>query len=130
MAERQDSLLERLIPGDLEHQIPAAVEKMLPGGFKNRLIQIVLGALITFGFSFVVRRMLEKREAKQAALAPAPRQESLPRPHFAEPAPAPPVTRAMTDPAEAATPATTSYSSTPSGRATHYPLLDNPHITL
>ncbi|RYY26001.1 MAG: hypothetical protein EOP62_10970, partial [Sphingomonadales bacterium] len=96
MAEREETLLERLIPGDLEHQIPAAVEKILPGGFKNRLIQIVLGALITFGFSFVVRRMLDKREARQAALAPARRPESLPHPVSAEPIPALPVAQAMT----------------------------------
>ena len=37
MAE-QETLLERLIPGDLEHQIPAAIQKALPGGFRNRLL--------------------------------------------------------------------------------------------
>lgn len=130
MAERQETLIERLIPGDLEHQIPAAVEKMLPGGFKNRLVQIVLGALITFGFSFVVRRMLDKREAKQAALAPARPRESLPGPSFAEPAPPPPVTRAMTEPSDTFAPAGAPYGSTPTGRATRYPLLGTPHIHL
>ncbi len=59
MAERQETPLERLIPVDPEHQIPAAVEKMLPGGVRDRLIQIVLGAMITFGFSFPARRMVE-----------------------------------------------------------------------
>jgi ATP-dependent protease ClpP protease subunit len=126
VAERQETLIERLIPGDLEHQIPAAVEKVLPGGFKNRLIQIVLGALITFGFSFVVRRMLEKREAKQAALAAERRPESPPRPLFAEPAPPPPVTRAMSEPTPNAAPTPRA----PENRATRYPLLSSPHIHL
>ena len=40
----QETLLERLIPGDLEHQIPAAIQKALPGGFRNRLLQLGLGA--------------------------------------------------------------------------------------
>ncbi len=126
MAERPETLLERLIPGDLEHQIPAAVEKVLPGGFKNRFMQIVLGALITFGFSFVVRRILEKRENKQAALAPAPRPESLPRPVFAEPVAAAPVSQPMSEPPQPHIPATASSE----GRATRYPLLGNPHIHL
>jgi ATP-dependent protease ClpP protease subunit len=130
VAERQETLLERLIPGDLEHQIPAAVEKVLPGGFKNRLIQIVLGALITFGFSFVVRRMIEKREAKQAALAPVRQPESLPRPLFAEPAPPPPVTRPMTEPTDTSAPAAAPPPRPPEGRATRYPLLSTPHIHL
>lgn len=132
MAERQETLLERLIPGDLEHQIPAAVEKVLPGGFKNRLVQLFLGALITFGFSFVVRRMLDKREARQAALAPAPRHETLPPPPpvFAEPAPPPPVAQAMSEPVE-----NTAANSAPApqpreNRSHRYPLLGTPHICL
>jgi len=115
--EREETLLERLIPGDLEHQIPAAVEKVLPGGFRNRLIQVALGVLITFGFSFVVRRMLEKREAKKAALAPTPRRDSLPAPISVEPPPFMPVAQAMTEPSTAPAPATAPYSSAPSGRA-------------
>lgn len=130
MAAREETLLERLIPGNLEHQIPAAVEKMLPGGFKNRLVQIFLGTLITFGFSFVVRRMLEKREAKQAALASARPPESLPRPIPTEPPRFAPVAQAMTDPVDTPAPAATPYSSALSGRAARYPLLDTPHINL
>lgn len=126
MAERQETLIERLIPGDLEHQIPAAVEKVLPGGFRNRLIQIVLGALITFGFSFVVRRMLEKREARAALARPQSPAPAL----FAEPVAPPQVTRAMSEPIENTAPASAPYSSTLSGRAKRYPLLDSPHINL
>jgi ATP-dependent protease ClpP protease subunit len=130
MAERQETLLERLIPGDLEHQVPAAVGKMLPGGFKNRLIQIVLGALMTFGFSFVVRRLIEKREARQTALTPARQPESRPRPLFAEPAPPPQVTRAMTEPTDTPAPSAAPIPRAPEGRATRYPMLGSPHIHL
>ncbi len=86
-----ETLLERLIPGDLEHQIPAAVEKVLPGGFRNRIVQIGLGLLLAFGFKFLVRRWVEAREHKlrsfaRPAAALPPRR---PEPHAAPPPAAP-----------------------------------------
>lgn len=124
---QSETLLERLIPGDLEHQIPDVVEKMLPGGLRNRLIQTVLGTLIAFGFSFAVRRMLEKREARRAR-AFAPRATPVPLPAsspFAEPAPPMKVARRMNDSVEA--PAAIAR---PEGRAARYPLLARPHVHL
>ena len=121
----QETLLERLIPGDLEHQIPAAIEKALPGGFRNRLLQLGLGLLITFGFAFVVRRWVERREAQRRALTPRPTAPVLPA--RAEPyTPATvtaPVTDAPTPPEPAAFPADDSA-------AARYPLLARPHIAL
>ncbi|MDF7775826.1 hypothetical protein P1X14_11260, partial [Sphingomonas sp. AOB5] len=84
MSSPPETLLAKLIPGDLENQIPAAVQKVLPGGFKNRLIQAGLGVLLAFGLSFVVKRMLEWREGKAALARPAPRPAIAP-----PPAPAP-----------------------------------------
>lgn len=118
----QETLLERLIPGDLEHQIPAAVQKVLPGGFRNRIIQIGLGLLLAFGFKFAVRRWVEARERRQRALAPRP----------AAPALAPPARR---EPPRAATvaPAMAHSNVTPisgDSRAARYPLLGRPHVAL
>lgn len=64
--------LAKLLPAQLPKELPASVEKMLPGGFRNRLVQWGLGLLVAFGMSFVVRRMLERRERKQRALTPRP----------------------------------------------------------
>jgi ATP-dependent protease ClpP protease subunit len=130
LAERQETLLERLIPGDLEHQIPAAVEKVLPGGFKNRLVQIILGVLITFGFSFVVRRMLVRREEKQRELASTRSFVPLPASIPLEPAPPATVSHAMTEPTEMPAPAVAPVPRAPESRAPLYPLLSTPHIHL
>jgi ATP-dependent protease ClpP protease subunit len=76
MAEHE-TLIERLIPGDLEHQIPAAVQKVLPGGFKNRLIQIGLGVLLAFGLKMIVKRWIEHRERSIRLAAPPPRRPAI-----------------------------------------------------
>jgi len=121
MAE-QETLLERLIPGDLEHQIPAAIQRALPGGFRNRLLQVGLGLLITLGFAFLVRRWIEQREAQRRALAPRPAAPALP----AAPEPDAPV--AVTAPV--------THDSAPEplpddgSQATRYPLLARPHVAL
>lgn len=124
-----ESLIERLIPGDLERQIPAAVQRVLPGGFRNRLVQIGLGLLIAFGFAFVVRRMVERREARRRIAAPEPaailppaRATSIP----AEPAAPVAVAHAMTDSPSPAPPSQSARES----RASRYPLLSTPHILL
>lgn len=119
MAE-QETLLERLIPGDLEHQIPAAIQKALPGGFRNRLLQLALGALITFGLAFVVRRWVERREAKRRALAPRPVAAILPA--APEPEPLQPVTAPVTE----------EHAPLPDDgtQATRYPLLAQPQVAL
>ena len=41
--QAQETLLERLIPGDLEKTVPAAVQRALPGGLRNRFVQLGLG---------------------------------------------------------------------------------------
>jgi ATP-dependent protease ClpP protease subunit len=121
MAE-QETLLERLIPGDLEHQIPAAIQKALPGGFRNRLLQAGLGLLITFGFAFLVRQWVERREARRRALAPRPAAPALP------PAPEPEALEAV------AAPVAEIHDSEPppddGTQATRYPLLARPHVAL
>ncbi len=119
----EETLLERLIPGDLEHQIPAAIRKALPGGFRNRALQVGLGLLITFGFAFLVRRWIERREARHRALAPRPAMPTLP-PAPAEPDPIAEVTAAMTD--AIASPAIPQDDS----QAARYPLLARPHVAL
>lgn len=126
MAE-QETLLERLIPGDLEHQIPAAIQRALPGGFRNRLLQLGLGLLITFGFAFMVRRWIDRREAQRRARAPRPVAPALP-PAPPEPDRVAEVTAPMTDvPATASEPAPTP----PEGsQAARYPLLAHPHVAL
>ncbi|WP_353681878.1 MULTISPECIES: ATP-dependent Clp protease proteolytic subunit [unclassified Sphingomonas] len=117
MAE-QETLLERLIPGELEHQIPAAIQKALPGGFRNRLLQLGLGLLITFGFAFMVRRWVERREARRRALAPRPAAPALP------PIPEPEVLAAIAG--------THEPEPLPDDgiQATRYPLLARPHVAL
>jgi ATP-dependent protease ClpP protease subunit len=117
----EETLLERLIPGDLEHQIPAAIRKALPGGFRNRMLQVGLGLLITFGFAFLVRRWIERREAQRRTLVPRPSAIALP---LAEPDPVAEVTAAMTDAID--TPADPHDD----GQAGRYPLLARPHIAL
>lgn len=80
--------LAKLVPGDLSKiagavlpaAIPAAmpvIQKALPGGLRNRLVQWGLGVLVAFGLSFVVRRMLEKREATKRALGPRPARRTI-----------------------------------------------------
>lgn len=118
----EETLLERLIPGDLEHQIPAAIQKALPGGFRNRLLQVGLGLLITFGFAFLVRRWIERREARRRALAPRTVAPELPP--APEPQPFEAVTAAMTD---AITPTPAPQGD---GQAGRYPLLARPHVAL
>lgn len=118
----QETLLERLIPGDLEHQIPAAIQKALPGGFRNRLLQVGLGLLITFGFAFLVRRWIERREAQRRALAPRPVAQALtraPEPEAIAPATAPSVDIADPEPLP-----------DDGTEATRYPLLARPHVAL
>ena len=117
--------LAKLLPAELTanlpRQMPAAVEKMLPGGLRNRLVQWGLGLLVTFGLSFVVRRMLEKRERKQRALAPRPAPATAPlrREHQAAVAVAPAMTETNAIPTEVA-----------ASRATRYPALAQTHIHL
>jgi ATP-dependent protease ClpP protease subunit len=119
MAE-QETLLERLIPGDLEHQIPAAIQKALPGGLRNRALQLGLGLLIALGFAFMVRRWVERREAKRRAFAPRPVVAALPA--TPEPDQLPSVTAPVTEHSEPLPDDGT--------QATRYPLLAQPHITL
>lgn len=118
----QETLIERLIPGDLEHQIPAAIQKALPGGFRNRLLQLALGALITFGFAFVVRRWVERREASRRAPAPRPAAPALPAVSV-EPEALQPVTAPVTEAHEEPLP-------DDGTQATRYPLLAQPHVAL
>lgn len=118
----QETLLERLIPGDLEHQIPAAIQKVLPGGFRNRLLQVGLGLLITFGFAFLVRRWIERREAQRRALAPRAAAPALPRtmePEAIAAATAPPSVAPYPEPLP-----------DDGGEGTGYPLLARPHVAL
>ena len=105
--------LAKLLPDALQKELPARVEKMLPGGLRNRLVQWGLGLLLTFGLSFVVRRMLETRERKQRALAPRPAPRPAPLPRH-EPVAA----------ASVAVPQPVAESSLP------YPMLGRPHINL
>jgi ATP-dependent protease ClpP protease subunit len=123
-----EALLARLIPGDLEKQVPAAVQRVLPGGLRNRLIQIALGLLISVGLAFVVRRMVERREARRRPLAPPPRTTALANMQSAEPPATGVVAHAMTD--TAPQPAPSLASEGEQGRATRYPLLAAPHIVL
>ena len=121
--------LAKLVPDNLSKMagtvlpaaIPAAmpvIQKALPGGFRNRLVQWGLGVLVAFGLSFVVRRMLERREEKRRALAPRPAQRGLAQ---AEPGAAPAVSARMTE-----TPAPIDDGT----QATRYPLLSRPHVSL
>jgi ATP-dependent protease ClpP protease subunit len=122
-----ETLLERLIPGDLEHSIPAAVQRVLPGGFRNRLVQAALGLLIAVGLAFVVRRMVERREAKRVA-SPAP---SAPQIRSSPELPSEQgVAQAMTEPTPTPAPAATLESARAESRASRYPLLASPHIVL
>lgn len=116
----QETLLERLIPGDLEKQIPAAVQKVLPGGFRNRMIQVGLGLLLALGLTALVRRWVESRERKR--ILPAALTPSFLAPP--EPAPPPSVAARMT---EILSPAPPPPSSLPDVK---YPLLGQPHIHL
>lgn len=119
--------LAKLVPGDLGKiagtvlpaALPAAmpmIHKALPGGFRNRLVQWGLGVLVAFGLSFVVRQMLEKREAKKKALAPPPAARTA-LPHREAVAAAP-----QTAPAAAAP--------VPPNTGLAYPMLGRPHISL
>ncbi|MFD0944770.1 ATP-dependent Clp protease proteolytic subunit [Sphingomonas canadensis] len=133
MAE-PENLIARLIPGDLENQIPAAVKKVLPGGFKNRMIQAGLALLIAFGLSFVVKRLIDLREARtRPAIPPAPAAPALP-PAVAPAAAAPlPLAAAAPDPAPVplaepvpAPPAPPA----PAAAAETLALLGEPHVSL
>jgi len=118
----QETLLERLIPGDLEHQVPAAIQKALPGGFRNRLLQVGLGLLINFGFAFLVRRWVERRETQRRALAPRPVATALTR--GPEPGAIAPVTAS---PADMPDPEPLPDDD---GEGTRYPLFARPHVAL
>lgn len=107
------------LPAHLPKDMGARVEKMLPGGLRNRLIQWGLGALLTLGLSFVVKRMLAARERKQRALAPRPVRRAVPAPQQHNRAPL----------AAAATAAAPAYLP-PEGAALPYPMLGRPHINL
>src|ERR1700712_3329818 len=72
--------LPRHLPAHLPANLPERFEKMLPGGLRNRLVQWGLGVLLTFGLSFVVKRMLAAREQKKRALAPRPVRRAAPPP--------------------------------------------------
>ena len=121
--------LAKLVPHDLSKlagtMLPAAlpaampmIQKALPGGFRNRLVQWGLGLLVTFGLSVVVRRMLEAREAKKRALAPRPAMRTIAQ---GEPRAVAAVAPAMT---EAPPPIDDGTN------ATRYPLLARPHVSL
>lgn len=119
----QETLLERLIPGDLEHRVPAAVQKMLPGGFKNRLIQIGLGLLLAFGLKKLVERWVETREKARGLLPAAPARAAIaaPQQRISEPA-----TRASVGaPMVSAPPSAPRYV-----EGVKYPLLGTPHVNL
>ncbi len=75
MAEQET--LGTVDPGDLEHQIPAAI-KALPGGFRNRLLQAGLGLLITFGFAFPGPPMGRAAGGPAPGAAPRPAAPALP----------------------------------------------------
>ena len=121
-----ETLLERLIPGDLEHQIPAVVEKVLPGGFRNRIVQIGLGLLLAFGLKVIVRRWVEARERKHRSLARPAATAMLGAAAGAAAA-------RLREPARPATVARPmNQNPTPGGGSTavKYPLLGTPHIAL
>ncbi|MES2442249.1 MAG: ATP-dependent Clp protease proteolytic subunit [Pseudomonadota bacterium] len=109
--------LAKLAAAHLPTALPASVEKMLPGGLRNRLVQWGLGLLLTFGFSFVVKRMLEKRERKQRALAPRPVPPAVAAP------------RREMQAASARAPAHAALAAD-AGSAISYPQLGRPHINL
>jgi ATP-dependent protease ClpP protease subunit len=117
-----ETLLERLIPGDLEHQIPAALQRALPGGFRNRLVQLALGLLIAFGFAFAVRRMVERREARRVPARPT--TPALPK--MREPDPIQTVAAPVTEQTQSPPPAAPASE----GAAARYPLLARPHVAL
>jgi ATP-dependent protease ClpP protease subunit len=106
------------LPAHLPKGVTERVEKMLPGGLRNRLVQWGLGALLTLGLSFLVKRMLAKREQKKRALAPRPVRRAVPPPQHYNFAPA--TAGAAVAPA---------YLSA-EGAALPYPMLGRPHINL
>lgn len=118
--------LAKLVPHDLSKlagtvlpaALPAAmpmIQKALPGGFRNRIVQWGLGVLVAFGLSFVVKRMLENREAKHRALAPRPAPRPI-APSHREPV--------------AAAPHAVAAPSMPIDTGLAYPMLGRPHINL
>lgn len=132
MADQQ-SLIERLIPGDLEHQIPAAVQKVLPGGFRNRAIQIGLGLLLALGLTAVVRRWIEARERGRGVLPFLPPRQALAPPPVAarrEPVPATAVAPAMVTASAPPPPAPAPGPPVAPVPGVKYPLLGQPHVHL
>lgn len=109
--------LAKLLPVALPKELPASVGKMLPGGLRNRLVQWGLGVLLTFGLSFVVRRMLEARERKQRGPAPRPVRRAVPPPQHHSLAPA-------------AAAATIAQAPMPLDTGLAYPMLGRPHVNL
>ena len=125
--------LAKLVPHDLSKlagtvlpaALPAAmpmIQKALPGGFRNRLVQWGLGLLVTFGLSMVVRRMLERREAKKRALAPRPAARSIAQTQHG---PEPGAPKSVGAPMHETAPPIDDGT-----RATRYPLLARPHVSL
>jgi ATP-dependent protease ClpP protease subunit len=106
------------LPAHLPKQMSERVEKMLPGGLRNRLVQWGLGALLTLGLSFFVKRMLAARERKQRALAPRPVRRAVPPPEAYNFAPA--TTGPVIAPAQLSA----------EGAALPYPMLGRPHVNL
>ena len=124
-----DNPLSKLIPGDISKMastmLPAAlpvampaIQRALPGGFRNRMVQWGLGILVTFGLSFLVKRMLENRETKRRALAPPPAQNRIGEMEHRAPA-------AVAPRMNEAPPIFDDGTS-----ATRYPLLARPHVSL
>ncbi|WP_431469518.1 ATP-dependent Clp protease proteolytic subunit [Sphingosinithalassobacter sp. LHW66-3] len=147
MAEQQQSLVARLIPGDLERTVPAAMRRALPGGLRNRFVQAGLALLIAVGFAFVVRRMLQRREERRAERRAIER--SRPPEALAAQPPSPAASLELSRTGAVATAMNTDQTPAPSGgtpppppapaagqeagedsRAREYPLLAEPHIHL
>ncbi len=125
----------------------------LKDSFSNKLVRIGLGVMIALGLAVVVRRMLEKREAKRQALsataepellhndtaqpmaawtAPAlAAPEAAPETASTEPVPLQTVAPGMNDPVPPAAPASPPPAPmSQESRARLYPLLARPHIHL
>lgn len=106
------------LPAHIPKDMGARVQKILPGGFRNRLIQWGLGALLSLGLSYFVKRMLEKREQRKRAMARPPVRRAVPPPQAYQFAPA------------TAGPAIAPVALSAEGAALPFPMLGRPHINL